>query len=143
MVEHFAGTRNAGGNLTISAGRPGAGFFGNEQVGLRASPGCAPDGNQWPDFDTVDPLSIKDLHKRAVKEERLQSTRSIVVTLFVLSILVGCLAPLMAVVTLAYVLTQRKTIARAGPVYLIMGYSAIGVSVLYSILMAAFWLFSR
>ena len=31
------------------------------------------------DFDTVDPLSLRDLHKRVVKEERLQSTRSIVV----------------------------------------------------------------
>lgn len=94
------------------------------------------------DFDTVNPLSIKDLHKRAVKEERLQSTRSIVVTLFILSIL-GCLAPIMAIVAPVYVLTQRKTIARAGPVYLVMGYSAIAISVLYSILVAAFWLFSR
>jgi Uncharacterised protein family UPF0547 len=94
------------------------------------------------DFDTVDPLSIRDLHKRAVKEERLQSTRSIVVTLFVLSIL-GCLAPLMAIVAPVYVLTKRKTVARAGPVYLVMGYSAIAISVLYSILFAAFWLFSR
>ncbi len=64
------------------------------------------------------------------------------VTLFVLSIL-GCLAPLMAIVAPIYVLTQRETIARAGPVYLVMGYSAIAISVLYSILIAAFALFSR
>ena len=49
----------------------------------------------------------------------------------------------MAIVAPVYVLTQRATIARAGPVYLVMGYSAIAISVLYSILIAAFWLFSR
>jgi Prokaryotic RING finger family 1 len=94
------------------------------------------------DFDTVDPLSLKDLHKRVVKEERLQSTRSVVTTLFILSIL-GCPAPLMAVVAPIYVLTKRATIARAGPVYLVMGYSAIAISVLYSILIVGFLLFSQ
>ena len=94
------------------------------------------------DFDTVDPLSLRDLHKRVVKEERLQSTRTIVATLFILSI-VGGTAPILAVVAPIYVLTKRSTIARAGPVYMVMGYSAIGISVLYSILMAGFLLFSR
>ena len=94
------------------------------------------------DFDTVDPLSLRDLHKRAVKEERLQSTRTIVATLFILSIL-GLPAPLIAIVAPIYVATQKATIARAGPVYLVMGYSAIVISVLYSILMAGFLLFSR
>jgi hypothetical protein len=94
------------------------------------------------DFDTVDPLSLKDLHKRVVKEERLQSTRSTVTTLFVLSVL-GCPAPIMALVAPIYVLTRRATIARAGPVYLVMGYSAIAISVLYSILIAGFVLFSQ
>jgi hypothetical protein len=93
------------------------------------------------DFETVDPLSLRDLHKRAAKEERLQSTRTAVATLFVLSIL-GCTAPILAVVAPIYVLTKRATIARAGPVYLVMGYSAIGISILYSILIGGFWLFS-
>ena len=95
------------------------------------------------DFDTVDPLSLKDLRKRAAKEERLQSTRSAVTVIFVLSILLGCAAPVLALVATIYVLRQRATIARAGPVYLVMGYSAIGISVLYSILFAGFWLFSQ
>ena len=37
---------------------------------------------------------------------------------------------------------QRDTIARAGPSYLVMGYSAMGISFLYSILMVLFVLFS-
>ena len=42
-----------------------------------------------------------------------------------------------------YILPKRATIAKAGPIYLVMGYSAIGISVVYSILMPLFWLFSR
>jgi hypothetical protein len=93
------------------------------------------------DFDTVDPLSLRDLHKRAEKDERLQATRGAVTTMFILSIL-GCPAPILAIVAPIYVITQRATIARAGPVYLVMGYSAIGISILYSILIGGFCLFS-
>lgn len=94
------------------------------------------------DFETVDPLSLKDLHKRAAKEGRLQATRAAVTTLFILSIL-GCMAPILVIAAPIYVVTKRATIARAGPIYLIMGYSAIGISALYSILMGVFWLFSQ
>jgi len=94
------------------------------------------------DFDTVDPLSLKDLRGRVVKEERLQSTRSTVVVLFILSLL-GCLAPILAIVAPCYILPKRATVARAGPVYLIMGYSAIGISAVESILLPLFWLFSH
>ena len=58
------------------------------------------------EFDTVDPLSLKDLRKQVKKGERLRSTRALVVFLFVLSI-VGCLAPIIAVVGDVYVLMQR------------------------------------
>jgi len=94
------------------------------------------------DFETVDPLTLKDLRGQAVKEERLQSTRTLVIVLFVISI-VGCLAPVLAIAAPCYVLLKRRTIARAGPTYLVMGYSAIAISLLYSILMALFFLFSR
>jgi predicted RNA-binding Zn-ribbon protein involved in translation (DUF1610 family) len=93
------------------------------------------------EFDTVDPLSLKELRKQIVKGERLQSTRAVVVILFVLSI-VGCFAPIIAIVATAYVVMQRGVIAKAGPSYLVMGYSAIGISFLYSILMLLFLLFT-
>jgi hypothetical protein len=93
------------------------------------------------EFNTVDPLSLKDLRKQVVKGERLQSTRALVVVLFVLSI-VGCFAPLIAIAATAYVLLQRHVIAKAGPSYLVMGYSAMAISFLYSILMVLFVLFS-
>ena len=88
------------------------------------------------DFDTVNPLSLRDLHKRVGQGGAAAiDPQHVVTTMFILSIL-GCPAPLLAIVAPIYVLTQRATIARAGPVYLVMGYSAIAISVLYSILMA-------
>jgi hypothetical protein len=66
---------------------------------------------------------------------------ALVIVLFVLSI-VGCFAPLIAIAATAYVLLQRDIIAKAGPSYLVMGYSAMAISFLYSILMVLFVLFS-
>jgi hypothetical protein len=94
------------------------------------------------DFDTVDPLTLKDLRKQVVKEERLQTTKALVVTFFVLSLL-GCLAPVLAVAAPTYVLLKQKTIAKAGPAYLVMGYSAIAISLLYSILFLLFLVLSQ
>ena len=94
------------------------------------------------DFETVDPLTLKDLRKQVVKEERLQSTKTLVITLFALSIF-GCLAPILAVAAPCYVLLKRKTIAKAGPAYLVMGYSAIAISLLYSILFLLFLVLSQ
>ncbi len=94
------------------------------------------------DFDTVDPLSLKDLRRKVDREERLQATRATVVAIFVLSIL-GCPAPVMVFVAPLIVIPKREMIARAGPIYAVMGYSAIGISILYSILILGVMLFSR
>ena len=94
------------------------------------------------EFDTVDPLTLKDLHKQVVKEEGLQTAKTLVIVLFVLSVL-GCPAPIVAIAAPCYVLLKRKTIAKAGAAYLVMGYSAIAIAVLYSILFLLFLLFSQ
>jgi hypothetical protein len=82
------------------------------------------------EFGTVDPLSLKDLRKQVVKGERLRSTRTVVVVLFALSI-AGCVAPVIAIVATIYGLTQRNTIVKAGPIYFVMVYSAMGISYLF------------
>ena len=64
------------------------------------------------------------------------------ILLFVLSVL-GCLAPIVAIAAPCYVLVKRKTIAKAGPAYLVMGYSALAISILYSVLMVLFLIFSH
>jgi hypothetical protein len=92
------------------------------------------------DFHTVDPLAAADLRRGLRKSERLRQLQITVVVVFLLS-LVGLLAPLMVIVSLALLLPRRKQLVQAGPFYLILGYSSIAVSLLYSLLMLAFWAF--
>jgi hypothetical protein len=89
------------------------------------------------EFGTVDPLSAKDLRAKMARQQSMKSMRSSTVTLFVCS-MVGIIAPLMLIICLAWVLPKRKDLARAGPVYLILGYCSLGLSVLYSLLMLFF-----
>ncbi len=91
-------------------------------------------------FDTVDPLTLGDVHRKLHKADRIKSLQKTVITLFVLS-LIGCLAPIMAVVSLCVVLPKHKQLAAEGPLYLVLGYSAVILSTLYSILIALFALF--
>lgn len=92
------------------------------------------------DFDTVDPLTVRDLKERVRSEDARGIVQNATVALFVVS-LVGCLAPIALVAGLAIVLPNRRLLARSGPFYLLLGYSAIGLSALYSILMVGFALF--
>src|SRR5262249_51392114 len=93
------------------------------------------------DFHTVDPLSVADLRKGVRKTEKLRSTQTTVIILFVLT-LVGCLAPIMLIVNLAVLLPRRQTIARCGPAFQILAWVAVGLSVLYSLLMVGFFVWS-
>jgi hypothetical protein len=94
------------------------------------------------DFDTVDPLSVHDIHDQVEKVESLRKIRVTASTLFGLSV-IGCLGPLMLIVNLIWVLRNRQVLAKAGPLYVILGYSALILSVVYSMLMLGFFLFSE
>lgn len=89
------------------------------------------------DFDTVDPLTAADLRVRVYKEESGQAVRTSVIVLFVLS-LIGCLAPIVALVAACVLIPKHKQIAKLGPLFMVMAYSSIGVSVVYSLLMLMF-----
>jgi hypothetical protein len=89
------------------------------------------------EFGTVDPLSAGDLHARINRDASLKSIRQSTITLFVCSV-IGVLAPLMAIIGLCWVLPKRRKLAQAGPVYLILGYSSLGLSVIYSLMMLFF-----
>jgi hypothetical protein len=91
------------------------------------------------DFGTVDPLSAGDLHARIRRDASSKSMRSSVITLFVCSV-IGVIAPLMAIIGLVWVLPKRKELARVGPVYQILAYSSLGLSLFYTLLMLLFWL---
>ena len=91
-------------------------------------------------FDTVDPLTLADVHRKIRKGERIKSLQTTVITLFVLS-LIGCLAPVVAVVSLCVILPKHKQLAAEGPLFLVLGYSAVILSTVYSILIALVVLF--
>ncbi|NQT40491.1 MAG: hypothetical protein HQ581_23555 [Planctomycetes bacterium] len=90
------------------------------------------------DFDTVDPLTMLDVRRGIRRKEASKGLQQTVIVVFIVSLLVGCLAPITAVVSFCLFLPKKKELARAGPVYQTLAYSAMGLSVLYSILMLLF-----
>ncbi len=91
------------------------------------------------EFDSVDPMSVADLRMQARVSDELETLKKTVVVIFVLSLL-GCLAPLMAIVSLAYLLPRREKLAKCGPLFVIMGRTAIVLSAVYSVLLVVFLL---
>jgi hypothetical protein len=88
-------------------------------------------------FDTVDPLTVADLHRQARTGDTLAVFRKQVIALFVASIL-GLIAPLTLILGLVWLLPRRDRLEKAGPIYKILGYSAMVLSGLYSLLMLSF-----
>lgn len=93
------------------------------------------------DFGSVDPLSVADLRHQAVAQERTEASKKWVVALFVVSI-IGVLSPLMLIVSLFFVLGQRDQLAKCGPLFVIMGWAAVALSAVYSLLILLFFLTS-
>jgi hypothetical protein len=91
------------------------------------------------DFATVDPLSLADLQRQATTKNADASFRTKVIALFVVS-LVGCFAPIVLPVGLIYLLPRKQQLYRCGPVFAIMGYTSMGLSALYCVLILAFLL---
>jgi hypothetical protein len=91
------------------------------------------------EFGSVDPMSAADLRVQAVEGDKLSSLRQSVVALFVVGVL-GICAPLIAVVSAVYLIPKRAELAKCGPLYMIMGWTALGLSCVYSLLMLLFFL---
>jgi hypothetical protein len=90
------------------------------------------------EFGTANPLSLRDMHRREKRKETQKGLLTTVVALFAISLLIGCAAPLMVIINCAVLLPKRRQIAAASPVHLVLAYSAIGISVVYSVLMLIF-----
>lgn len=88
------------------------------------------------DFGSVDPLSVADLRNQALAEEATNTTKQVMVGVFIASI-VGILAPLMLVVSLLFMLGKRQQLAKCGPLFVIMGWASLGLSAFYSLCMLA------
>jgi hypothetical protein len=89
------------------------------------------------DFGTVDPLTAGDLRRKARKAEESRGLQKGIITLFILA-LTGILAPIALIGSLVTILPRRQDVARAGPFYQVLAYSALGLSVLWSVLMVIF-----
>jgi hypothetical protein len=88
-------------------------------------------------FDTVDPLSAQDLRDRVTRQANVGSIRVAAIVIFIFSV-IGVLAPLMLIISLVWVLSSRQKISAAGPAYLVLGYAAAGLSIVYSVMMLVF-----
>ena len=82
---------------------------------------------------------MSDLKRQRREDRELGSFRNTVVGLFVAS-LIGCLGPLVLIISLVYLLPKREKLRQAGPQYMVMGYAAMGVSLLWSLGLLAFGL---
>lgn len=92
------------------------------------------------DFNTVNPLTAQDVRRQAKREEAARGLKIGVVALFVVS-LIGCFAPLVVIAGLCVFIPNRKALMRLGPTFVVLAYSGLGLSVLYSVLMLIFALF--
>jgi len=88
------------------------------------------------EFDTVDPLTRADLRKQARRQDEVRAFKIIVMALFFVSLIIGCIGPIMAIVNAVVLLPRRDTLHRCGPTYIVMGYVALGLSVIYTIAIA-------
>jgi len=93
------------------------------------------------EFGTADPLTLRDMHRRNQRRKVQKGLETTVWVLFGLTIVLICVSPLMLIIDCAVLLPKRKELAKAGPIYLVLAYSAIGVSVIYSILVFLFLIF--
>ncbi|MBL9161781.1 MAG: hypothetical protein JNL18_03460 [Planctomycetaceae bacterium] len=86
------------------------------------------------EFRSVDPMSAADLRVQAIEGDQLSSMRQSVVALFVVA-LIGACAPLIALISAFYLIPKRRQLAKCGPLYMIMGWTALGLSCAYTLLM--------
>ena len=94
------------------------------------------------DFDSVDPLSLAQLRSQSVETGKLDSVRKSVVALFVVSLL-GCAAPLVAIIAAIYLIPRRAQLAKCGPLYKIMGWTSLVLSCIYTVLLFVFFLIEQ
>ena len=90
------------------------------------------------DFNTADPLTLKDLHRQAEHGDTLKQLRQTTLTIFVVSVLIPCVAPLTGIGGAAYFLPKRDQLRKCGPLHQVMAFAALIVSAIYTVLLLFF-----
>jgi predicted RNA-binding Zn-ribbon protein involved in translation (DUF1610 family) len=88
-------------------------------------------------FNSVDPLSSGDLRLQAQRNSEIERFKKIVAANFAISI-IGVLAPVTLLCGLTYLLPKRELLVKCGPLFVIMGWTAIALSGMYCLLIGAF-----
>lgn len=86
------------------------------------------------DFQTADPVTLHDVLGRSGRKKEASKAQGPIIVYFGASLLgVFCLITLL--IGLFYFLPQRKRLAKTvGPIYQVLIYSGLGVSILYCVL---------
>ncbi len=92
------------------------------------------------DFDTADPVTLDDLHRRSSRVNEQKNLKTSTIWLFALS-LTGCLAPITGLISSAYLLPKREQVAKCGPLYSFLAWGALIISGLFTSLIAVSVLF--
>ena len=79
-------------------------------------------------------MKLRDLHRQADRDDSLKSVRQSAVALFVVS-LVGCLAPLMLIISLCVVIPKHKQLMKCGPLFAVMGWASVIISGIWSLIL--------
>ncbi|MFN0195393.1 MAG: RING finger protein [Planctomycetaceae bacterium] len=89
------------------------------------------------DFNSANPLTVKDLRKQAVTGEKLEKLKKEIVVLFALSF-TGCFCPILLIVYLVQLMPIREDIEKCGPLIHILFWAGLGISAFMSIMIALF-----
>ena len=91
-------------------------------------------------FDTVDPLTRADLRRKRRRDEADKQLKTQTVVVFVLS-LMACVAPFILIFGGLHFKSKREDLERIGPLFVVLVYSSMIISLLYSLVMVSFLLY--
>ena len=89
------------------------------------------------DFESVDPMTAKDLKLQAVRSDDSKKLQQTIVTLFVAS-LIGCMAPLILLLWLVLIYPKREQLKRCEPLHRTLAYASLLLSLIFGFLMLVF-----
>lgn len=89
------------------------------------------------DFDSVDPMTVRDLHRQADRSDHFKRLKQMTSVIFATSLL-GCLAPVTLILCLTLLIPQRNTLKKVGPLFLVLAYASLILSTIFTVLMVLF-----
>lgn len=93
-------------------------------------------------FDSIDPMTLGELKNQYDRGDVLETMRKSIIGLFIFS-MIGILAPIVLVVSLIYVLPQKKQISKTGPIFTILAWVSVGLNIFYTLLIILFYMMSN